>query len=336
MERRTFLKVTGGVAGGCILGRGTSLLAAGEKPASMPRRTLGKTGLQVSVIAFPGLCLSRATQEEANQAVRKAFEHGVNYFDIAPAYGDAETRLGIALEGIDRSKIVISCKTKGRDKAAAQRDLDQSLQRLKTDYIDVYQMHVLQTRAEVKRALGSGGALEAFTEAKKQGKVKFLGLTAHTTRGALEAINSFDFDTVMFPINFIEYYQLGFGRQVLDAARKKNMGVMGMKAMCGGAWPQGMERKRNNWYRALEDEETIGLALRWTLAQEPVATAVPPGFIDLFEKAVPVGPSYRPLTEPETNKLQELAKTCISQFQREEQGVTMDPAAHHDCPHLMA
>lgn len=338
MKRRTFLKVTGGVTGGCVLGRGTSLLAgaAAERPAEMPRRTLGGTGLQVSVIAFPGLALSRASQEEANKAVRNAFEHGVNYFDVAPAYRDAEVKLGIALEGIDRSKIVISCKTRGRDKDTAQRELDSSLQRLKTDYFDVYQMHLLQTREEVKRALGPGGAIEVFTQAKEQGKARHLGLTAHTTRAALEAIDGFDFETVMFPINFIEYYQIGFGKDVLDAAKKKNMGVMGMKTMCGGAWPRGTERTRNNWYRALEEDEIVNLAVRWTLSQEPVATAVPPGFIDLFEKAVSVGPVYRPITESETNRLQESAKDYVSNFRRDEQGVAMDRPAYFDCPHSMA
>jgi predicted aldo/keto reductase-like oxidoreductase len=339
MKRRTFLKVTGGVAGSYILGAGTRLIAgaAPEKAAEMPRRALGKTGLQVSVVAFPGLSLSRASQEEANKAVHQAFEHGVNYFDVAPAYGDAETKLGIALQGIDRSKIVISCKTRGRDKAAAQRDLDRSLQLLKTDYFDVYQMHLLATRAEVKRALGEGGAIEVFTEAKKQGKAKHLGITAHTTRAALDAINGFDFETLMFPINFIEYYLIGFGKDVLEAARKKGMGVMGMKTMCGGAWPQGMQHTRNgNFYRPIEDDETISLAVRWTLSQEPVAAAVPPGYIDLFEKAALVGPAYKPITEAETSKLQELAKSRLSQFQREDQGVAMDGPAYFDCPHSMA
>jgi predicted aldo/keto reductase-like oxidoreductase len=337
MKRRTFLKVTGGVAGGCMLGAGTQLLAgtaAGDKPTGMPRRALGKTGLQVSVVAFPGLSLSRATQEDANRAVRKAIENGVNYFDVAPAYGDAETKLGIALEGVDRSKIIISCKTRGRDKASAQRDLDRSLQLLKTDYVDVYQMHLLATHAEVKRALGEGGAIEVFTEAKKQGKARHLGITAHTSRAALDAINGFDFETLMFPINFIEYYLLGFGKDVLEAAKKKGMGMMGMKTMCGGAWPQGMQHTRNgNFYRPIEDDETINLAVRWTLSQEPVAAAVPPGYIDLFEKAATVGPVYKPVTEAEVGKLQELAKSRISQFQREEQGVTMDGPAYYECPH---
>ena len=338
MERRTFLKVTGGVAGGYILGRGTDLLAgaAPEKPATMPRRKLGKTGLEVSVIAFPGLSLSRATQEEATKAVRNAIEKGVNYFDVAPAYGDAETKLGIALEGVDRSKIVISCKTRSRDKAGAQQELDRSLQRLKTDYFDVYQMHLLATRAEVKRALGEGGAIEVFTEAKKQGKAKNLGITAHTTRAAVDAIDGFDFDTVMFPINFIEYYQIGFGKSVLEAAKKKGMGVMGMKTMCGGSWARGAQRTRNNWYRAIEEDDIINLAVRWTLSQDQVAAAVPPGFIDLFEKAVPVGPVSSPITEAETSKLQELAKTYISNFERDEQGVAMDRPAYYECPYSMA
>jgi predicted aldo/keto reductase-like oxidoreductase len=338
MKRRTFLKVTGGVAGGCILDRGTGILAsaAAETPTEMPRRTLGGTGLQVSVVAFPGLSLSRASQDEATKAVHNALAKGVNYFDVAPAYGDAEVKLGIALQGVDRSKIVISCKTKGRDKAAAQRELNQSLQRLKTDYVDVYQMHLLQTREEVKRALGPGGAIEVFTEAKKQGKAKHLGITAHTTRAALEAIDGFGFETVMFPINFIEYYQFGFGKEVLKAAKKKGMGVMGMKTMCGGQWPRGMQRTRNNFYRPLEETEIVNLAVRWTLSQEQVAAAVPPGFIDLFEKAVPVGPVYKPITDAETSKLQELAKAYTPQFQRDDQGVAMDQPAYYDCPHFMA
>jgi predicted aldo/keto reductase-like oxidoreductase len=337
MERRAFLKMTGGVAGGCILGAGAPLFAgaaAGEKTASMPRRALGKTGLQVSVIAFPGLSLSRAGQEDATKAVRNAIEQGVNYFDVAPAYGDAEVKLGVALQGIDRSKFVLSCKTNKRDKETAQQELDRSLQRLKTDHVDVYQLHSLRTREDVKRALGPGGAIEVLVEAKKQGKAKYLGITAHTTRAALEAIDNFDFDTVMFPINFIEYCQFGFGKEVLEAAKKKNMGVMGMKAMCGGAWPEGMERKRNNWYRALEDQETIDLAVRWTLSQEPVTTAVAPGFIDLFEKAIPVGKSYRPMTEAEAGKLRELAKSHVSLFHGEEQGIAMDSGAYHNCPHV--
>jgi predicted aldo/keto reductase-like oxidoreductase len=335
MERRTFLKMTGGVTAGGLLGAGRQLFAAaGENAADMPRRTLGRTGVQVSILAFPGLSLSRATQEEANKGVRHAFEQGVNYFDVAPAYGDAEVKLGVALEGIERSRIVISCKTNKRDKETAQQELDRSLQRLKTDHVDVYQLHGLGTREEVKRALAPGGALEVLIEAKKQGKAKHLGITAHTTRAALDAINGFDFDTVMFPINFIEYYQFGFGREVLETARKKNMGVMGMKAMYGGAWPEGAQRRRENWYSALEDPETIGLAVRWTLSQEPVTAAVAPGFIDLFEKALPVGHSYRPITEDETKKLQDIAKNYISLFHRGEQSVAMHWPGN--CPHAMA
>jgi predicted aldo/keto reductase-like oxidoreductase len=344
MERRTFLKMTGGVAGGCLLGAGAPLFAAstgGEKAADMPRRTLGKTGLQISVIAFPGLSLSRASQEDATKAVRKALDQGVNYFDVAPAYGDAEVKLGVALQGIDRSKYVLSCKTNRRDKQTAQQELDRSLQRLKTDHFDVYQMHHLRTREEVKQALAPGGVMEVFVEAKKQGKTRYLGITSHTTRGALEAINGFDFDTVLFPINFIEYYQFGMGKEVLEAAKKKNMGVMGMKTMCGGSWPQGMTHNRDNWYRAVEEQETINLAVRWTLSQEPVTTAIAPGFIDLFEKAIPVGRSFSPITEAEAKKLQELAKSYVSLFHEEEQGVAMDHPAYFDhlhggCPHSMA
>jgi predicted aldo/keto reductase-like oxidoreductase len=344
MKRREFLKMTGSVAGGYVLGAQGALLAgseAGEKTPEMPQRTLGRTGLEVSVIGFGGLALGRASQEESNESVRNAIEHGVNYFDVAPDYLDAEIKLGIALEGVDRSKLVLSSKTNKRDSESAQQELDRSLQRLNTDCFDVYQLHRLSTREEVKRAFGPGGAMEVLVKAKEQGKAKYLGFTAHSTRAALEALDNFDFDTVMFPINYIEYYKIGFGKEVLELASERNMGVFAMKAMCGGAWPQGMQRDRSNWYLALEDAESISLATRWALSHKQVATAITPGFVDLIAKCLPAGPSYRPITDVETSKLQEMAKSSVSLFERAEQGVAVDQPAYFEyvpggCPHSMA
>lgn len=345
MERRSFLKLSGTVAGACALGVTDSL--AGAQPggddlikhsSGLPRRILGRTGEAISIVGFPGLAMIHDDQETCNKAVRKAIDLGVNYFDVAPAYGNgkAETRLGIALEGTDYSKIFLACKTKKRDKAGARMELEQSLKLLKTDHFDLYQMHHIRTPDEVKQAFGPGGAIETFIEAKKEGKVRFLGFSAHTTKGALEALNSFDFDTCMFPINCIEYFKIDFGKAVMELAAKKKTAVLAIKALSRGAWAQGAQRDRKWWYQAMESPQDIDLAIRFTLSQPGVVAGFSPAFVDLFEKAVQAGKNYRPITKTETKRLEELAKSCLSVFQREEQSVAINdrhpyPHRPHDC-----
>ena len=331
MRRRSFLKAIGGVAGsyallpqiGCRT-PGSDSSGEATKVGGLPRRVLGRTGEKVSIVGFPGLALARYDdQDRCTAAIHDAFERGVNYFDVAPAYGrgTAEIRMGIGLQGIDRSRIFLACKTKMRDKEGARQELERSLKRLQTDHFDLYQMHHIRTPEEVKQALGPGGAMETFLKAKEQGKVRYLGFSAHTTKGALEAMNGFRFDTVMFPINFIEYFQMGFGKPILELANKQGMGVLAIKPGCGGSWAKGAERARKNWYRALEDARIIDMALRFTLSQKPVAAGIPPSFLDLLDKAIPAGQSYRPITEAETQELQELAKTRLSLFKQQEDAV---------------
>jgi len=328
MKRRSFLKVVGGVAASCAVGvqqtgcmKQWDLEDKVEKVAGLPRRVLGRTGEKVSIIGFPGLALSRYDQNQCTAAIRDAFERGVNYFDVAPAYGDAEIKMGIGLQGIDRSRIFLACKTKMRDKEGAKYELEQSLKRLKTDYFDLYQMHFIRTPQEVQQALGPDGAIQTFLKAKEEGKVRYLGFSAHTTKGALEAMKGFRFDTVMFPINFIEFFKMEFGKPILELARSQGAAVLAIKPMCGGDWPKDAERTRKNWYRALEDESQISLALRFTLSKPCVSAGLPPAFLDLLDKAIEAARSYRPITEAETDKLRELAKTCESLFRSQEEQV---------------
>jgi len=346
MKRRSFLKVAGSVASGCLVGAGVSSCASGpgssetKKIGGLPRRVLGRTGKEVSIVGFPGLALTHYEQDRCTAAIHDAFERGVNYFDVAPAYGkgDAEIKMGIGLEGIERSSIFLACKTKMRDKEGARKELETSLERLKTDHFDLYQMHHIVTPDQVKQALGPGGAIETFLEAKKEGKVRYFGFSAHTTKGALEAMNGFRFDTVMFPINFIEYFQMGFGKPILELAKEQGAAVLAIKPMCGGSWAEGAERTRKNWYRPLEDQREIDLALRFTLSQKPVAVGMPPAFLDLLDKAIPVGQSYRPITEAEVQELKELAKTRLSLFKEQEEAVAsgrpwhpLYPDSPHEC-----
>jgi len=351
MERRTFLRIVGGAVGSCAIGaraalgaeggQGADPKAAGPDGSTLPRRVLGRTGAQVSIVGFPGLSLVHGDQKRATEAIHAAFDKGVNHFDVAPAYGDgdAETKMGIGLQGIDRDKVFLSCKTKVRDAKGAREELERSLARLKTDRFDLYQLHALFTEEEVKRALGPGGAIETFMKSKDEGKARFFGFSAHTTRAALAAMKGFRFDTVMFPINFIEYFGMGFGKGVLALAKEQGAAVLAIKPMCRGAWKQGEKRTRQWWYRPVEDPREIGLAIRFTLSQEPVKVGFPPAFVDLLEKAIEAGRSYQPITGVELKELETLAASCESVFKRDEQKVAcggaprdpLHPGSPHEC-----
>jgi len=202
-----FLKTVGGAASAAALGIPRIFVAAEPAPkaGALERRPLGRTGMKVSVVGFPGLALAKLDQEKCTAALHSAFDRGVNFFDVAPAYGngDAEIKMGIGLQGLDRDKYYLACKTKKRDKAGAQIELERSLQRLKTDHFDLYQLHHLVRPAEVADAFGAEGAMEVALKAKQEGKIRFIGFSAHTTKGALAAMRAFKFDTVMFPINFV-------------------------------------------------------------------------------------------------------------------------------------
>lgn len=347
MKRRTFLKAVGSIAtggalgvqsvlGGCEQPTSTSTI---EKVAGLPRRVLGRTGQKISIVGFPGLALIHYDQDRCNAGLHDAFERGVNYFDVAPAYGngEAEIKMGIGLQGLDRSRIFLACKTKKRDKEGARKELDRSLERLKTDYFDLYQLHHLRRPDEVKQALGPDGAMKTILKAKEQGKIKYIGFSAHTTKGALEAMNGFRFDTVMFPINFVEFFKMDFGKPVLELANKQGAAVLAIKPLSTGTWPEGVERTRKWWYRTTETQEEVDLAIRFTLSKKPVAAGIPPSFLDLLDKAIEAGKTYRPISKAETKKLQEMAKTCGSVFRREEEQVAYGGLIHKpiypDSPH---
>lgn len=326
MKRRAFLRMVGGAGVGAL---SLERLLADFKPADditrrvagLPYRKLGRTEQEISIIGFPGLALSHEDQEGSNRAVKKAFERGLNYFDVAPAYGrdgECEIKLGIALQQLERKQYFLSCKTKARDKEGARLELERSLERLKTDHFDLYQLHHMVTPQDTQRAFGPGGALETLLAAREQGKVKWLGFSAHSSRAALDALKAHNFDTVMFPISFADYYLRDFGREVLDLAAEKGAGVIAIKPMSMGAWPQGVERTRQWWYRTTETPEEVSLALRFSLSLKGVITGIPPSFVDLVDKAITAAGSYQPATTAEQGELRELAAKCQALFTRED------------------
>jgi aryl-alcohol dehydrogenase-like predicted oxidoreductase len=334
MERRSFLKAIGGAAGGLALGveplaGADGPVAEADRVAGLPRRLLGRTGQKLSVAGFPGLSLIHYDQKRSTEGLHSSLDRGVNYFDVAPAYGngECETKMGVGLQGIGRDRYFLACKTKKRDKAGARAELEHSLTLLKTDHFDLYQLHHLRWPEEVRQVLGPGGALETLLEAKREGKVKHLGFSAHTTKAALMAMQGFRFDSVMFPISFVELLRHGFGKDVLDMAAQQGVAVLAIKSMSLGAWPKDAPQTRKWWYRCVEEARDVDLAVRYTLSQPGVVAAIPPSFIDLLDKLVVAAKNFQPITPAEVQRLREMAQSCESIFQTDEKKVALDHAS---------
>ncbi len=269
----------------------------------MQKRTLGRTGLELSLVGLGGVVVCDRPQAEADREVAWAIDQGVTYFDVAPQYGDAQQRMGPALRPY-RDQCVLACKTLERTADAAAAELDDSLTKLCTDRFDIYQMHALSGVDEVETALGPGGAIETFLEAKAQGKVRFIGFSAHDEAAALRAIDSGHFDTVLYPLNYVTYTAGCFGPAVLDAARERGMGVMALKAMARTKVAEGEARTREKCWYVPELRPGVGeKLLRWTLSLAGVSAAVPPGDPVLFRAAVAYAQRFEPTTDAQAESL---------------------------------
>jgi len=274
----------------------------------LPRRVLGKTGEKLSVIGFGAIMLNDNPQDCANELVAKAYELGVNYYDVAPNYGNAQEKLGPALKPY-RKNCFLACKTHERGAEGAQRTLEDSLKKLETDYFDLYQLHALSSVDQVNQAFGPGGAMETVVKAKKEGKIKHVGFSAHSVEAALLAMNNYDFDSILFPINFTCWHTGDFGPQVYAEAEKRGMGILALKAMALTPLEQGEQKfDKNVWYRPIQDEEIMRMALKFTLSKN-ITAAVPPGKNTLFLKALEFMNEFEPISGEETNKLLAVAKT---------------------------
>jgi aryl-alcohol dehydrogenase-like predicted oxidoreductase len=232
----------------------------------LEKRSLGKTGEKLSMIGFGGIVVDKATTEQAAARVKEAIDHGVNYFDVAPTYGNAEEMLGPALEPY-RKDVFLACKTQERKKEGARKELEQSLKYLRTDHFDLYQLHAVTSLEDVDTIFGKGGAMEAFVQAREEGLVKYLGFSAHSVEAAMALMDGFDFDTILFPFNFATWYAGDFGPQVMQRAKEKQMGILALKAMAWRRWEEGEERTIDKtWYRPLTKPEEAREGLRFTLS----------------------------------------------------------------------
>jgi aryl-alcohol dehydrogenase-like predicted oxidoreductase len=309
MNRRTFVEKSAGTL--ALMGlfpAGLSGVVREQEAGALERRNLGRTGLRLSILGFGGIVVMDATPEQAAQRVKHAIDRGVNYFDVAPTYGDAEIKLGPALRPY-RKSIVLGCKTTRRDRANARMELEQSLERLETDYFDLYQLHAVTTIEEVETIFAPGGAMETLLEAREEGKVRYLGFSAHSVEAAMLLMDKFDFDTIMFPVSASSWHAGNFGPQVLQQAADRQMGILALKAMARGPWPKGTEaakRLPKCWYEPMSDPDEALQGLRFTLSH-PVTLALPPGNEDLFAMALDLIPSFSPLSGSEVLAIKQKA-----------------------------
>ena len=263
------------------------LLQAGQAPAGpVPRRAFGRAADQISVIGFGGIVVKDVPPEAAVRYVAEAFDQGVNYFDVAPSYGNAQERLGPALKPY-RDRSFLACKTTQRDAAGAQRELDESLRLLQTDHLDLYQLHAITKLEDVEQAFGPGGAMEVFLKAKEQGKVRYLGFSAHSEAAAHAAMDRHDFDSILFPLGFPTWIKEGFGHSVHKRAQEGHKAILALKAMAHQKWavPPDGRKWSKTWYEPFDQIDKVALGLRFT-SHLPADAMIPPGHWDLFKMAV--------------------------------------------------
>jgi len=270
----------------------------------MDKRPYGNKDDQLSLIGFGGIVVKDTPPDEASRLVGNAIDSGINYFDVAPSYGNAEECLGPALEPY-RNDIFLACKTGKRDKAGAEAELQNSLKLLRTDHFDLYQLHGVKSWEDYEQILGPGGALEAFVEAREKGLVRYLGFSAHSDTVALALMDQFDFDSILFPFNWVNFLEVQWGPDVLEKAESKNMGRMALKALARGRIEKGQPRPYDRcWYEPVDDRDLADLVLRFTLSQS-ITAAIPPGDPGLFQMAVEIAQNFTPITESEIQTLRE-------------------------------
>ncbi len=310
MKRREFLKA------GAALGLGftaSSVLAGSTTDANtgnahmLPQRNLGKTGRKISVVGLGGVVLDGMPQQEADYLVAEMLDLGLTYFDVAPSYGNAEIVMGNALRG-KRNRIFLACKTLERDRVGSEKELHNSLKRLQTDHLDLYQFHALGSLDDVEKIFGPNGAAETFIKARQEGKIRHIGFSAHSVKAALAALDRFDFDTVLFPVNFVLFFQEHFGPQVIQKAQQKGVAVLAIKSLALTRVAKGQKRPvKKCWYVPVQDPDLAAKALRFTLSQGATA-AVPPGDPNLFRLAVRSALNLTPATPEDEQVLRRAAE----------------------------
>jgi aryl-alcohol dehydrogenase-like predicted oxidoreductase len=240
----------------------------------IPVQPFGRTGHQSTCLLFGAAAIGNVSQEEADQTMELIREHGINHIDTAASYGDAELRLGPWME-THRDEFFLATKTGERTHAEAYNEIQRSLERLRTDRIDLIQLHNLVDEEEWRTAFSAGGALEAVVEAKNDGLVRFIGVTGHGVTVAaqhLRSLEEYPFDSVLLPYNFPMSRNAGYlaeFEELVAVCADRGVAVQTIKAITRGPWGE-QKPTANTWYEPLTDQEAIDTAVGWVLGREEV------------------------------------------------------------------
>ena len=259
----------------------------------IPKRKLGKTGAAVTILGLggEGVLRTQGYEKPAYALINRAIDLGINYFESARAYADSEVYYGLALKE-RRKEIFLNSKSHARDKKGALQHLHETLRNMKTDYLDLWQIHDVRTEEDMQEIFGSQGALAAFVEAREKGLVRFIGITGHHDPEILkQCMEKFNFDTVLLPINPAEPHYQSFIDSVLPLARKKKMGIIAMKVYWRG------------FATKIPGVSSLEPFLRFALSH-PISTAVIGcDNIEQLEENVRFASSFKPMTVKEKEAL---------------------------------
>ncbi|MBS7657096.1 MAG: aldo/keto reductase [Candidatus Bathyarchaeia archaeon] len=273
----------------------------------MERRRYGSMGPDLSIVGFGGIIVMNEPISLACRIVDKAIDRGINYFDVAPTYGNAEETLGQALKPY-RNSIFLACKTAKRTRKESFEELHNSLKRLQTDYLDLYQLHAVKTMEEVNQIMSGDGAIQTLIQAREEGLIKYTGFSAHSEEAALELLDRFRFDSVLFPLNLVCWFQENFGPKVVKKAQEKGVTILAIKSLAKRRLKKDEIKKWPKcWYAPVEDPEEASLFLRFTLSL-PVTSAVSPSHAELLWWMCDTAESFIALTDEEEAELPRRSK----------------------------
>ena len=238
----------------------------------METRRFGRTGHMSSIAIFGAAAFWQISQADADKVMETIIEAGVNHIDVAPSYGQAEIRIGPWMPQ-ERQRFFLGCKTMERSKAGAWNEMQASLKRLQTETFDLYQCHAITTMEELDAVTMKGGALEAFVEARREGLTKYIGITGHganTPQIYLEALRRFDFDSVLFPLNFVQMANPEFrqsAEELIEICKAKDVGTMVIKSITKGPWGE-RQHTATTWYEPFDKADDIQRAVNFALSYE--------------------------------------------------------------------
>ncbi len=259
----------------------------------MPKRRLGRTGEEVTILGLGGEGILRTVgyDRDASRLINRAIDLGITYFESARAYDGSEAYYGNALKE-RRKDLFLTSKSHARTKGGALSHMEQTLRNMKTDHLDLWQVHDVRTREDIEQLFGPDGALEAFVQAKRDGRTRFIGITGHHDPAIIgQCLDLFDFDTVLMPVNPAEPAYDSFLTGVLRRAVEKGMGIIGMKAYFRGL------ASRLPWYAGIKP------FLRFALSQEVTTVVIGCDTVEQLEENVEIAGNFQPMTREEEDEL---------------------------------